>query len=87
MVLEHDPFVRKSLVRRQPIVFRQLSRSEIALLIGEDEEDVVRRSGRLRRFAGLPALRSERRGASEHLGPMDAAVALTPMVFSAALRP
>jgi hypothetical protein len=55
VVLEHRTAAREPLVRRQPVVARQLARPEETFLVGEDEKDVVRPA------CGLPA---RRRGAA-----------------------
>jgi len=71
MVLEDDSASREALMRRQPEVARQFAGPEIALLVVQNEQDVVgavriapgtraRRMGRGPRFASRERVRSDR---------------------------
>jgi len=48
VVLKQRALAQQALVCRQPAVRRQLAGAEVALLVGQDKEDVVWASGRLR---------------------------------------
>src|SRR5262249_8529151 len=57
MVFEHDPFFHKAFVGWEMKVFRQFPRTKMALLIRQDEKDIVRSGGALAGFGWTWRLR------------------------------